>query len=129
MCAHALPCWRNEVKQGQRRIGLRLKSLCHLQAVFFLIFGGEAVSAAPAASMDRQDATEFRQAVAQARPGSRILLAPGTYSGGFHFAKVQGVSNQPVVIAAADPEQTTFVSAVRHRDAPGGRRPLSRATI
>lgn len=49
------------------------------------------------------NATEFRQAVAHAEPGSRILLAPGNYSGDFHFSNVRGATNRPIVIAAADP--------------------------
>lgn len=50
-----------------------------------------------------RDAAGLRAAVALAKPGTRILLAPGTYPGGFSFANLRGETNQPVVIAAADP--------------------------
>jgi hypothetical protein len=40
---------------------------------------------AEAADVVVRTATALRQAAAQARPGTRILLAPGTYPGGFHF--------------------------------------------
>jgi len=49
-------------------------------------------------------AAEFRAAAENARPGTTILLAPGTYIGGFHFTNLRGESGRPIVIAAADPE-------------------------
>lgn len=49
------------------------------------------------------DAAALRAAVAAAQPGSRILLAPGTYPGGFYFAGVRGEAGSPIVIGAADP--------------------------
>jgi hypothetical protein len=48
-------------------------------------------------------ASELRQAVQQARPGTEILLAPGEYPGGFQFANLRGEPGCPIVIAAADP--------------------------
>lgn len=48
------------------------------------------------------NAAAFRAAVTAATPGTRILLAPGTYPGGFHFVGVRGEPGRPVVIAAAD---------------------------
>jgi hypothetical protein len=45
----------------------------------------------------------LRRAVAEARPGTRILLAPGDYGGGFFFSEVKGAPGQPIVLAAADP--------------------------
>ena len=51
------------------------------------------------------DASTFRDAVSSARPGTRILLAPGVYGGGFHFANLRGEDGRPIVIAAADPQQ------------------------
>jgi len=50
-----------------------------------------------------EDAAGFRQAVAAAKPGTRILLASGKYSGGFHFTGLRGTPEQPVVIGPADP--------------------------
>jgi hypothetical protein len=49
------------------------------------------------------NAAEFRHAISRAEPGTRILLSPGTYGGGFHFSNLHGTSGKPIVIAAADP--------------------------
>jgi hypothetical protein len=56
-----------------------------------------------AADVAVQDASEFRQAVAQAKPGDRLLLAPGNYGQGFHFSNLRGETNLSIVIAAAEP--------------------------
>jgi formylglycine-generating enzyme len=58
--------------------------------------------AAPADVLARNP-DEFRQAVAQAKPGTRILLSSGHYPGGFYFSDLRGETNHPIVIAAADP--------------------------
>lgn len=50
-----------------------------------------------------RNAAELRDAVAAARPGSRILMAPGLYPGGFFFSGLRGEPGLPVVIAALDP--------------------------
>jgi hypothetical protein len=50
-----------------------------------------------------RDAGELRQAVRQAKPGVRILLAAGEYPGGFYFPNLRGEPDKPIVIAAADP--------------------------
>lgn len=42
---------------------------------------------------------ELRDAVGRAKAGETILIAPGQYGGGFHFAKLRGVT-----LAAADPK-------------------------
>jgi hypothetical protein len=52
-----------------------------------------------------RDATEFRSAVGSAKPGMRILLAPGVYGGGYQFTNLRGEAGKPIVIAAADPKQ------------------------
>jgi hypothetical protein len=51
------------------------------------------------------DAASFRRAVAAAKPGDHILLAPGTYRGNFYFKNVHGAAGKPVVIAAANPDR------------------------
>jgi hypothetical protein len=58
-----------------------------------------------AADVSVRDAAGFRAAVASAKPGTRILLAGGVYGGGFHFSNLRGAAGQPIVIAAADPQQ------------------------
>lgn len=51
------------------------------------------------------NASELRTAVAAAEPGTRLLLAGVEYLGGFHFANVRGKENEPIVLAAADPQR------------------------
>jgi hypothetical protein len=57
---------------------------------------------APALDVPVRDAAEFRAAVASAKPGTRILLATGSYGGGYFFANLRGEPQNPIVIAAAD---------------------------
>ncbi|MDW8207672.1 MAG: right-handed parallel beta-helix repeat-containing protein [Chloroherpetonaceae bacterium] len=45
---------------------------------------------------------ELRQALAGVRPGTRILIAPGEYSGGLYFANLHGAPGRPIVLAAED---------------------------
>lgn len=54
-------------------------------------------------------AAEFRGAVAAATAGTRILLASGTYPGGFSFGSLRGAAGSPIVIAAADPEHPPLI--------------------
>jgi hypothetical protein len=56
-----------------------------------------------------RDAQELRQAVAQARPGTRIRLAPGTYPGGFYLPNVRGEAERPIIIAAEDPKNPPVI--------------------
>ncbi|MBC8063375.1 MAG: right-handed parallel beta-helix repeat-containing protein [Chlorobia bacterium] len=51
------------------------------------------------------DPASFRQAIARAKPGHRILLAPGEYPGGFHFSNLHGTKDKPIVIGASKPGQ------------------------
>lgn len=51
------------------------------------------------------DPASFRQAIANAKPGHRILLAPGDYHGGFHFANLHGTKEKPIVIGASNPSR------------------------
>ena len=44
------------------------------------------------------------KAVQQAKPGTTILIAPGTYQGGLHFNGLQGEEGKPIILAAADKE-------------------------
>lgn len=67
---------------------------------FFL---AQEVPASPEVSVTVRDAAGLRAAVAVAKPGTRILMAPGQYPGGFSFVNLRGAAHQPVVIAAAEP--------------------------
>jgi Right handed beta helix region len=62
------------------------------------------VVAAPPNDRPVRDAADFYKAVNSAKPGDRILLAPGDYKGNFHFDNVHGTADNPIIIAAADPK-------------------------
>jgi hypothetical protein len=53
---------------------------------------------------------EFREAAANAKPGTRILVSPGTYTGGFHFSNLRGRPGEPILIRAADPSNPPVFS-------------------
>ncbi|MGE3309843.1 MAG: right-handed parallel beta-helix repeat-containing protein [Limisphaerales bacterium] len=65
--------------------------------------------ASPTSDVTVRDAAGLRSAVAAARPGTRILLAPGVYPGGFSFAGLRGATNSPIVLAGADPSQPPVI--------------------
>ncbi len=52
---------------------------------------------------------ELQQAVIGAQPGTKILLAPGTYRGGLVFTRLQGAKDKPIILAAADPKQPPVI--------------------
>ena len=64
-----------------------------------------ALMSAPAASREVAVSTAdgLRQALAAARPGTRILVAPGDYHGYFAAAQLRGTAEEPIVVAAAEP--------------------------
>lgn len=68
------------------------------------------VHAAVSADVTVRDPASFRAAIAAARPGTRLLLAAGTYGGGFHFSQLRGAPGQPIIIAAADPKNPPIFS-------------------
>ena len=64
--------------------------------------GGQRKSKASTREVRVGNGDELRRAIQQARPGTTILLAPGTYRGGLTLRNLQGTAQQPIVIAAAD---------------------------
>lgn len=81
--------------------------------VLSFIFVCLAPPSARAADMKVSNAAELRAALSAAKPGTRVLLAGGNYGGGFQFANLRGEEGQPIVIAAATPENPPVF-----RDAP-----------
>jgi hypothetical protein len=49
------------------------------------------------------DSDQLRAALRDLKPGTTVLLAPGTYEGGHHLAGVAGTEKAPVEIRGADP--------------------------
>jgi hypothetical protein len=67
-----------------------------------------AMTIAPAADSGYNDVyvgtdEEFADAINSATPGTRILVQPGTYRGGYFLTGVQGTADRHIVIDAADP--------------------------
>jgi len=56
-----------------------------------------------------QTSDELRKAVAEARPGTTVLLAPGRYRGGLVFNDLKGAKGKPIVIAAEDSENLPVI--------------------
>ena len=71
--------------------------------------GAPTTSAASAVSVQVGTRGELQQAVAKAQPGTRIVIAPGTYEGGLTFTRLQGSKDQPIVLAAADPARPPVI--------------------
>ena len=64
---------------------------------------GLLASEAPAEEVRVSNVDALRKAVRAAKPGTKILLEPGEYSGGMQFDNVGGDDGSPITIAAADP--------------------------
>lgn len=56
---------------------------------------------------------ELRLAVANAQPGTRVLIAPGEYRGGLSFSRLSGTSTRRIVIAGADPANRPRLSGMQ----------------
>jgi hypothetical protein len=69
--------------------------------IFLLICA--AASAAGAAEITVNSTNALRSAVSRATPGTTILIAPGTYSGGMYFRSVSGSAEARITIKGADP--------------------------
>jgi hypothetical protein len=62
-----------------------------------------ALMACLAADVDVKDDAGLRRAIAEARPGTTIRVAPGDYAGGVYARDLHGAAGEPIVIRAADP--------------------------
>ncbi|HET6410013.1 MAG TPA: right-handed parallel beta-helix repeat-containing protein [Chthoniobacteraceae bacterium] len=57
----------------------------------------------PAAEVAIRTADELRAALRGAKPGTQLVLAAGSYTGGFYAGGLRGEPGKPIVIKAADP--------------------------
>lgn len=53
---------------------------------------------------------ELIRALHDAKPGTKVLIAPGGYEGGLTFANLHGEKDKPIVLAAADPKDPPVIS-------------------
>lgn len=95
--------------QPRRCFRMRTNVAVSIRATVVLFLLGNSLQGAETIRVN--DAAGFNRAVAAARPGDEILLAPGEYGNNFYFRNVHGMPKQPIVIAAADPDKPPrFVS-------------------
>lgn len=78
-----------------------MKCLARIAAIAAL--GGVMVAAARAEEVTVNSTTALRSAISRAKPGTTILIAPGTYSGEMHFRDVSGTADARITIKGADP--------------------------
>ena len=68
---------------------------------------------APAAAGDRTvrvgTTEELRAALAAAKPGTEILVAPGKYEGGLYVENLRGEPKLPILLAGADPDDPPVI--------------------
>ncbi len=57
-----------------------------------------------------KDTEGLREALRALRPGTTVLLAPGTYEGGHRLVGVEGREGAPVEIRGADPEDPPLIT-------------------
>jgi len=69
--------------------------------------------ATAAAERHVRNSAELGAVVGSARPGDRIRIAPGNYSGYFSFSGLRGTAQNPIVITAADPDRPPRISGDR----------------
>jgi hypothetical protein len=71
-----------------------------------------AASGAPPAERTVSVATaaELERAIREARPGTTIQVAPGTYAGGLFADGLRGEPGRPIVVAAADPRRPPVIA-------------------
>jgi hypothetical protein len=74
-----------------------------------LIVSVAGIATATGQTVSVHDAKTFRDALARARPGQRIELAPGEYDGGITAANLHGVPDRPIVITGSDPQRPPVI--------------------
>ncbi len=79
-----------------------MKNSASIAAIVMCICASASIAYAQEVAVSSTNA--LRSAVARARPGVRILIAPGTYSGGMHFRGISGKPGARITIRGASPE-------------------------
>ncbi len=87
---------------------LRLLLAVLLLAVLTLTSGLPAAVAAPRV-VQVKDRAGLQRALEQAKPGTQILVAPGTYAGGLRAVGLKGTGKQRIRIAGADPQKPPVI--------------------
>ncbi|HEX8916204.1 MAG TPA: right-handed parallel beta-helix repeat-containing protein, partial [Humisphaera sp.] len=75
-----------------------------LATLTLLVAAGPPAAAAGPVVVRVADDAALRRALADARPGTRVVVAPGRYRGGHGGDGLRGTPEAPIVIEAADPK-------------------------
>lgn len=78
-------------------------------AIFVIAAVSVARPNAEAATIRVTSREQLVAALDRARPGTEILLAPGTYRGGLHVRRIRGTEGSPIVIASVSPERPGII--------------------
>ncbi|GAB4137670.1 MAG: hypothetical protein Tsb009_05280 [Planctomycetaceae bacterium] len=81
-----------------------------LSTVHAEYIGQTEVETEPLTTLTVKTRDEFIRAVRNAKPGTQILIAPGTYAGGLRFTNLQGEKGKPIILAAADAKNPPVIS-------------------
>lgn len=68
-----------------------------------------AANASPMRDVPVRTRGELQQAVALATPGTRILIAPGTYRGGLSVSNLRGEPGRPIILDAQNAQQPPII--------------------
>ena len=78
-----------------------------IKSATYLLIGSLALAAVAQAQVP--EGLPLREAIAAARPGVTVYVAPGTYEGGLYLTGLQGTAEAPIVIAGADPNDPPVI--------------------
>ncbi|HEX8200561.1 MAG TPA: hypothetical protein VF590_08740, partial [Isosphaeraceae bacterium] len=70
---------------------------------------GDLTSTGPTSTYYVSNNQEINQALPLAKPGTRILLRPGIYSGDIYLVNMVGAPGSPILFGAADPTQRPVI--------------------
>ena len=80
-----------------------------LQVSLALVVTCVSLSAEDVPATKVRNRSDLMKALKDAKPGTRILLAPGRYKGGMYLKGVKGTKENPLVVAAADPKDPPVI--------------------
>ncbi|MDP7135115.1 MAG: chondroitinase-B domain-containing protein, partial [Planctomycetota bacterium] len=80
-----------------------------LQVSLALVVTCVSLSAEDVPATKVRNRSDLMKALKDAKPGTRILLAPGRYKGGMYLKGVKGTKEKPIVVAAADPKDPPVI--------------------
>ena len=107
---------KTETRLSLPAVGVLLGFVLSLVGVLFVSnvraerTANESGESKPLATVTVKTRDGLIRAVRNAKAGTKILIAPGTYAGGLRFDGLQGEQGKPIVLAAADPAKPPVIS-------------------